>query len=145
MKTFKLIGVSFLTIMICLGFCTCSSDDDPSMEAANAKGLIIFIDEEFEGYFWINEYVLHYAHTEEYVDLSRYYSFNAPYYPFTMERLYRLTSEDYNFEINESNYDLYGSMTVDYYKRLLSKYKYIAKSGDDIYLFNRISNNNYDK
>ena len=36
-------------------------------------------------------------------------------------------------------------MTVDYFKRLLSKYKYIAKSGDDIYLFNRISNNNYDK
>ena len=133
-------------MLIALVFSGCSKSDDENKNVApaNAKGIWIDWDgKEWEMYFWINEYVIQVFNEEESTDLSQWRFQNVPYYQFTMDKLYEVLSEDAGTEINESNIRNYYSKSADYYKRKTSTYKYFTMAMGDVYLFNRISNINY--
>lgn len=146
MKTFRLIGIIMLTALVFSG-CSKSDDDNGNDVApANAKGIYIGLFDsgtEREMYFWINEYVIQVFNEEESTDLSQWRFQNVPYYQFTMDKLYEVLSEDAGTEINESNIRNYYSKSADYYKKKTSTYKYFTIAMGDVYLFNRISNVNY--
>ena len=145
MKTIRLYGVVLLIVFLNVGFSSCSkSDDDIVMTPANAKGIKIGFDDTNEYYLWINESVVHVFSEKETTDLSSWYSQNIPYYRFTMDNLYRACSVDRGLDIDEKNFSDHAPRDVDYFKRLLSSYKYFVWLGSsEVYLFNRISNENY--
>ena len=60
-----------------------------------------------------------------------------------MDKLYEVMSEDAGIEINESNIRNHYPKSADYYKRKTSTYKYFTMVRGEVYLFNRISNINY--
>ncbi len=143
MKTIRLFGLIMLTALVFSG-CSKSDDENTNVAPANAKGIWINLDgREGELYFWINEYVVQVFNEEESTDLSQWRFQNVPYYKFTMNKLYEVFSEDAGFEINESNLGDYFPKTADYYKKKTSTYKYFTITMGDVYLFNRISNVNY--
>ena len=136
-------------MLTALVFSGCSKSDDDNgndVAPANAKGIYIGLFDsgtEREMYFWINEYVIQVFNEEESTDLSQWRFQNVPYYQFTMDKLYEVLSEDAGTEINESNIRNYYSKSADYYKKKTSTYKYFTIAMGDVYLFNRISNVNY--
>jgi len=146
MKTFRFIGIIMLVALL---FSSCSKGDDDNgndVAPANAKGIYIGLFDsgtEREMYFWINEYVIQVFNEEASTDLSQWRFQNVPYYKFTMDKLYEIMSEDAGTEINESNIRNYYHQNADYYKRKMSSYKYFTVIYNDVYLFNRISNVNY--
>ena len=139
----RIIGIIMLIALVFSG-CSKSDDENKNVAPANAKGIWIDWDgKEWEMYFWINEYVVQVFHEEESTDLNQWRFQNVPYYKFTMDKLYEVLSEDAGIEINESNIRNYNSKSADYYKRKTSTYKYFTMAMGDVYLFNRISNINY--
>lgn len=143
MKTIRLFGIIMLIALVFSG-CSKSDDENKNVAPANAKGIWIDWDEkEYEMYFWINEYVVQIFNEEESTDLNQWRFQNISYYMFTMDKLYEVMSEDAGIEINESNIRNHYPKSADYYKRKTSTYKYFTMVRGEVYLFNRISNINY--
>jgi hypothetical protein len=139
----RIIGIIMLIALVLSG-CSKSDDENKNVAPANAKGIWIDWDEkEYEMYFWINEYVVQIFNEEESTDLNQWRFQNIPYYKFTMDKLYEVMSEDAGIEINESNIRNHYPKSADYYKRKTSTYKYFTMVRGEVYLFNRISNINY--
>ena len=152
----KYILHSILLIFTAIAFTSCGDDkDEPQqLSPANAKGIFIW-DYDANGIekdditLWINDYSIFTINRngEAETDLSTETNQSIAYYTLSMDILYEMLSEDYSTEINAST-DLSNFIPdpkglINYVKSNKSKYRYIAKRGGDIILFNRISNTNY--
>ena len=130
-----------------------SKDDDRLL--ANAQGIMVVnygsgVDVE-DVYLWINNNVVKNYQDWDLVnpDILRQYGESIRYYELTMDRIYKMLSENgyYGFPVIDEKTDLNElelQKFVSYIKSNLSKYKYVAKVYNDTFLlFNRTSDTNY--
>ena len=102
-------------------------------------------------YLWINNNVVKNYQDWDLVnpDILRQYGESIRYYELTMDRIYKMLSENryYGYPVIDEKTDLNElelQKFVSYVKSNLSKYKYVAKVYNDTFLlFNRTSDTNY--
>ena len=131
MKTFRLIGMALLAVVMCVNFASCSSDED----LPNAKGAILVLGGntpiEYSD-FWINE-------TEGIIRVNDggQYGGTFNFLPFTEEIYFYLVSEHLGKTITNENFNkevLFNNKVPETCKtawRLLNDYEYIAYIGGD--------------
>ena len=141
---------------MCLSACGDDKDEPATLSPANAKGVNIMWGIDDAGALevdnitlWINDYVIYTIgwNGESEMNLNDYNNQALSYEPLSMEAVYQMIGEDYGVEVdaNTDFSDFHPSPVklINYIKSNRSKYRYIAKRGGDIVLFNRTSNVNY--
>ncbi|SFC21865.1 hypothetical protein SAMN04488493_10455 [Xylanibacter ruminicola] len=158
MKTIKLFSVTLLTLFISFVISSCSkSDDENNTITPNAVGVYVYYEpsiyDSYNGtggvniYLWINHSEINWL-SEDKNDYSDY-NIAIPYYPCTLNKVYELLGEVYNYDMSfMEKMEAEGKLQdyipeFEYCKSNWSKYKYIARDETDIYLFNKTSNVNY--
>lgn len=154
--TMKKIKFSYLLLFAVLVLSSCSKSDDVDNKVpANAVGVWLGFDGEktvgVQTYFWINDSYVNWLSGESTENLNEYatYPIAVPYYPLTMDKAYQMVCEinhldmSYIDKMERKNEYYPGYDEIEFCKKNLSQYKYIAREQSNIYLFNKTSNANY--
>lgn len=150
MKTFKLL-TAFI-IALCLGFTSCSNDDEVEHILSNANGVIVswttFDVQPQQCYFWIDNYSVKFNYYESSVDKRLYSPWNnVTYRTFSMSAVYAELSNRFGMNITDgtdfSNFEPNPTKFIEYMRTQSERYQYMYFNSGETYLFNRTSQTNF--
>lgn len=146
MKKIRLLTA--LMLALCLGFISCSHDNEVEKVSSNASGVIVSWStsgvQSQPHYFWIDNYSVKFAYYENSVDKRLYSPRNdMPYSTFSISAIYSELSYRFGVSVSAgtdfSNFEPNPTKFIEYAKTQLGKYKYMYLDSGETYLFNRTS------
>ena len=143
MKTFRLIGMAVMAVLMCVNFASCSNDDEEDKNVYYAYGIHfgdLISDDSFETELKINESEELICFTSNYVEGERYTgrALVTNFHLFTEDIYFQILNENNSYyhwteeKITKENlYSLELPAEVYYLGQSLEDYKYIAYYSDD--------------